>query len=253
MADVINRNSLYARPTSETKELDFFDFDNTLADTDTDIPVREASGAMRQQDPKCFDLNAGDSPDYGVFDRSEMNRSAPIPAALRRLKQYASDKSTYTAVITARGQRHTFFSLYEYLGRQGAEVGSVFPLNTEMIQKDLWDRMQMPGGVSSIPSGMKKALIMAALIDLSHGARATPRLARYFEDTDSYLAGAMVFLPQRFPEMKFEFYDYIRTGPHGARSYEERYVAAAENGTVAPAVKGPFDPLSYSSGDCPVK
>lgn len=248
---VYARNMQFTPPGRSTREFDFFDFDHTLADTDTMVPVKSSSGADRLEDSKCFRLDKGDVPDYNVFSRQELYGAAPIPETMKRAKEYTAEPDTQVAVITARGQTHTFNSVYEYTAQRGAEVDIVLPIHTDLIQKALWDRISYPAGVDSVPSSMKKALFMAALIDLAKMRGGNIRTARYFEDTDSYFRGAMEFLPGRYPEIRWEFFDIIRGGTEKHRTYTERFAAYGERGVVHEPGGETMKSSSYTSGDCP--
>lgn len=251
LQQVYSRNMMFTPPGRETREFDFFDFDHTLADTDTMVPVKSSAGANRLEDSKCFRLDKGDVPDYNVFSRAELYGAAPIPETMKRAREYAAAADTQVAVITARGQTHTFNSVFEYTAQRGAEVDIVLPIHTDLIQKALWDKMTYPAGVEGVPSGMKKALFMAALIDLAQMRGGSIRTARYFEDTDSYFRAAMEFLPARYPGVRWEFYDIVRGGTEKHRTYAERFAAYAEKGTVHEPGGSGLNASAYSSGDCP--
>ncbi len=248
---VYARNLMFTPPGRDIREFDFFDFDHTLADTDTMVPVKSSTGADRLEDSKCLRIDKGDVPDYNVFSRQELYAAAPIPETIKRAKEYTAAADTQVAVITARGQTHTFNSIFEYTAQRGAEVDIVLPIHADLIQKALWDKMTYPSGVDGIPSGMKKALFMAALIDLAQMRGGTIRTARYFEDTDSYFRAAMEFLPARYPAVRWEFYDIIRAGTEKHRTYTERFAGVAEKGSVHEPGGETLKASAYSSGDCP--
>ena len=240
----------YRRPGKETTEVHVYDFDHTLADTQTLIPVRTASGALRQMDSKCFDVQKGERPDFEVFTEQELRRTAPIQVTLERLMKLKERPEAFVFVVTARSQEHTFLSALRFLKSRGARVDGVLALNSDFVSDHLWKKM----GKGNLSSRLKKAFLIGGLVDLARRSGATIKLVSYHEDTDKYIRGFLELLPGLLPATRVEAFDYTRRkGPSGL-VYTERLVAYAERGRLLSPEGSPFAGLSnYNSGDCPLR
>lgn len=229
---------------AEKGTLNIFDFDHTLIDNRTQVPVVDDIGLRRMIDSKCLNHALNERPDFSVFDSENIYAHKPIPAAIARLRMYGKDASQTSVVLTARSGRRTFAMVQEYLWQHGAEPDAVIAANHARFQHELWRNMTMADGA-------KKPLIIAALISLMQQNGRPVTLVRYFEDTDKYLAGAMVLLPNIYKDMRFEFYDYVRDKRSG---YREVFAAYAAGGTLfRPDGQGYAGEDRYNSGDCPVR
>jgi hypothetical protein len=226
----------------EIHTLNIFDFDHTLIDNRTQVPVVNDTGLTRTIDSKCLNHAINEKPDYSIFDRENTYAYKPISATLDRLRLYSKDAQQASVVLTARSGRRTFSMIQEYLWQKGAEPDAVIAANYPRFQHELWQNM-------TIPDGAKKPLIIAALISLRVQNGRPVKLVRYFEDTDKYLAGAMVLLPKLYPQVRFEFYDYVREKGGG---YREAFVAYATAGRLYRPDGQVFTGEDrYDSGDCP--
>lgn len=224
--------------------LNIFDFDHTLIDNRTQVPVVDDTGLTRTIDSKCLSHAFNEKPDYSIFDRENIYIYKPIPAALDRLRLYGNDAQQASVVLTARSGRRTFAMVQEYLWQKGAEPDAVIAANYSRFQYEFWRNMTMADGA-------KKPLIIAALISLIVQKGRTVKLVRYFEDTDKYLAGAIVLLPKIYKHLRFEFYGYVRDKRGG---YREAFAAYAVGGTLYRADGQVYAGEDrYNSGDCPVR
>lgn len=234
--------------------LNVFDFDHTLSDNNTEVPVVTAAGTKKTLDSKCILLAEGDVPDYSVFDKENVYKTEPLQPSLTRLREYVKDAAHWNVVLTARGGRRTFPMIQEYLWQRGAEPDVVIAANFPPFHKSLWEKIQYAGDVKKLPRGAKKSLLIAALVELAKTRGARLDKLRYFEDTDEYLASAMVLLPRLFPELRYEFYDYVRKVERGKAKYTEVAVAGGEAGKLSKADGTAFTGAGeYESGDCPRK
>jgi hypothetical protein len=232
--------------------LNVFDFDHTLSDNTTKVPVTTATGAAKFLDSKCILLVEGDKPDYSVFDNENLYTTEPIQPTLTRLREYVKDAGHWNVVLTARGGRRTFPMIQEYLWQRSGEPDVVIAANFPPFHKSLWDKIEYPGDMKKLPRGAKKSLLIAALVELAKSRGTKIEKLRYFEDTDEYLAGTMVLLPRLFPELRIEFFDYVRKIENGKAKYTEVAVATSEAGKLSKADGSPFTAAAeYDSGDCP--
>ncbi len=238
----------FRKPDAQITELHVYDFDHTIADTRTTIPVRPPNGPLRYSDSKCIDIRKGDRPDFEVFTEAELDRAAPIPPTIERLRALRGRRDVFVFVVTARGQEHTFRSALRYLSRHGAAVHGVLPIHSELLEQRLWTPLK----AEAIPSAWKKALLIAALAQQARKVGANIRLVRYHEDTDSYVRGYFEVLPELVPESRLEAYDYIRT-PRGPNfEYREALIGYVERQQVRLPDGRPFASFrEYNSGDCP--
>jgi hypothetical protein len=252
IAAVVDGNDGLRGFSAAKTTLNVFDFDHTLSDNTTKVPVVTAAGATKALDSKCILLSDGDKPDYSVFDNENVYTTEPIQPTLTRLRGYVKYTSYWNVVLTARGGRRTFPMIQEYLWQRGAEPDVVIAANFPPFHKSLWEKIEYPGDLKKLPRGAKKSLLIAALVELAKTRGANIEKVRYFEDTDEYLAGTMVLLPRLFPELKFEFFDYVRKNANGKAKYSEVAVATFEAGKLSKADGTPLTAAAeYDSGDCP--
>ncbi len=225
----------------------FFDFDHTLADTRTLTPVRTLAGARRLDDSKCGRLAPGEEADYSVYSRRALFDTQPIESALGALRR-ARARGDLVFVITARSDRHNYASILDYLALRDAEPDAVLPINHAHFGDRLWKRFNTSG------SGDKKTLLMAALIEIAQTRGAELERIEYHEDTDHYAIGAMQLLPAAFPDLRYEFFDYIRRSSGAGFVYMQSRIGAREPGINALWRDPRGRELaieSYDSGDCP--
>ena len=240
----------FRRPGRETSEVHVYDFDHTLADTRTLIPLRPLSGPTRYSDSKCFEFQKGDTPDFEVFTEKDLMATAPISVTLERLKKLKNRREALVFVVTARSQEHTFLSTHRYLTNRGARVDGVLALNSDFLMQHLW----APLKDQNIPSHLRKALLIAALVDSARRAGATVKLVRYHEDTDRYTRGFLELMPSFLPAGRAETFDYIRKKGPGGLVYTEVLVAYTEHGRVHSPDGTAFAGVEeYDSGDCPLR
>jgi len=230
------------------KTLYVFDFDHTLGDTVTTIPVRSGDGKIRQMDSKCMDLVAGEEPDYSVFNAAEVAATTPIAPAFDLLRRV---QLTDTAVIvTARGQPDTVMNLRAYLLNRGAQPVAIFAINTQEMQTHIWKPLQQKG--EALPGQLKKPFIIAGLVDRARAQGVKFERIEYHEDTDRYVTGSVELLGGLFPEMRIDVYDYIRT-PGSPNVYRQEKAISYTDGRWRLPDQRPFrEGAVYESGDCPV-
>jgi hypothetical protein len=164
----------------EITTLNVFDFDHTLVDNTTLVPVTDDKGHSRTVDSKCLSHAANEKPDYGVFDRENTYAYRHVDAALQRLKGYVKDPKQSSVVLTARSDRRTFSMIQEYLWQRGAEPDAVFATNHTNFESRLWRQIRPEDAA-------KKPLLIAAILSHLRASGNSIKLVRYFEDTDKYL------------------------------------------------------------------
>lgn len=218
----------------------FFDFDHTLADTVTRIPVIQEDGTKDFRDSKCFQLFEGETADFDALSEKELLNTRPVSENIERLQQ-----SEDAIILTARGESHNFNSIPAWLRSNGSTALTVIPVNSKEAAEALLGRLRLSGEPVKLPKGFKKAVFMAGFLDLYRNNGHLIRTVTYYEDTDYHLRGAMQLLPVIYPDINFIYYDIIR-----------------ENGTYTTVkiaeIKGErilsdTAPESYDSGDCDLK
>ena len=248
---IFQRNKNFTLPVGKT-ELNIFDFDHTLADTETLLPVKTTSGNIELREPKCFYLRKGETANFEVNTREEMFKTKPIKKTFLKLKKHQRDPGASVIIITARGEVHTSDSIYRYIKKNGAEVDGILVVNTAFLRESLWEKIVFPDGIQKIPHGMKKTLLIAALIDIA-GDKDKINLVRYREDSDKDIRGFLQFMPYAYPHIKIEAYDYIRRGEKGAFVYTEKFIARFEKSKLMTENGKIFtEAAKYNSGDCSV-
>ncbi len=251
VVELVKRNLVYSMPDGKSI-LNVFDFDHTLVNTLTIVPVQNSAGETEMRDSKCGVFTAADKADFSVFTRKAVYDSEPIEPAFAHLQAYSSEAS-WNFVLTARSQPHTFSSVYEYTAMHGPELNGVIAVNSRILIESLWEKLRLPYGITAVPSEMKKALLIAALADLAMKKSNRLDLIRYHEDTDSLMSGAMQLLPILFPRIKQEYYDYLRSGTDGHYTYRELPPIRWQEGRLTAQSGEAVEAAAYSSGDCPVK
>jgi len=208
--------SIYGRQSP--RNIAFFDLDHTLIDTDILIPIyrkdSEPKKPYRTVDSKCIGkISEDEIPDYTVFDRENLYSSRIIRATWQEWLRSVQDKDTVTVILTARSSSHNFSSIREKLALAGGEPDHIIPVNSKLFQDRIWkqERWQKASMKSSLPSGFKKPILMAAILDAYRIAGNDIRLIRYYEDTDSYFIQSINLLTLLYPKMEQEYYDVIRT------------------------------------------
>jgi len=229
--------------------LNVFDFDHTLANTTTAVPVYQSQDpdkkVLRTIDSKCMVYDKkNEAADYSVFEEEDTLAFAPIPESIARLKEYVNDPKQSAYVISARSAARTYTAVYEFLWKHAELPDGVIAVNSAPMQERVWSRIALPQGWSRLPSGVNKPLLIAALLELSSPSGEV-KTVRYFEDTDKYFNAGAEFLAERFPGVRFEFYDYIRD----KNIFRERLALVIENGKILPQNESVFP--AYDSGDCP--
>lgn len=227
----------------DAKTINIFDFDHTLAHTLTKIPAKAEDGSIRYVDSKCVTLKKGEKPDFSVFVDEDTMSMPPIQQTIEKVEEYMGDGDQSVYVVTARSAVRTYTVVYEYLWKYAEMPNGVLAANSDVMNEVLWSRLKLPAGVSKLPRGAKKPLLIAAIIELTGGR---VEKVRYFEDTDSYFNAGAEFLAARFPDIQFEFVDYIYTNGH----YREVPAFSIQEGKIITPDGKPF--TSYDSGDCPV-
>lgn len=241
----------FSRPGSTVTELHVFDFDHTIADTRTEIPVRSADGKVRQEDSKCFQIHKGDRADFEVFTRPRLLASAPIAPTIARLQALTKRSESAVFIVTARSQEHTYESAKTYLITRGIRVNAVLPVNSELFEQGLWRKMKKS------PKGMKKPFLIAGLADQIQATGARLKLIRYHEDTDKYIAAFLNLMPALYPGIAAEVFDYTRKldskNPNNIL-YAELLAGRVEGGQAFRANREQYPlPVRYDSGDCPLR
>jgi hypothetical protein len=251
--EVVARNLSFVGFNHRQTSLMVFDFDHTLVDTRHTIPVLLGDKTIREVDSKCMGkLLDGEIADYSVFNRQNLGQSKPIEPVIQLLKQSSSSEYTASAVITARSQNHNYSSILEYLAQLGAEPNVIYPIHSEFLEKNLWNHILIEP-IKKLPPGIKKAIVIAGIIESLQRKGTIVNQVSYYEDTDNYLREAMLFLPKIFPKIKFQFFDVIRTLSADRNKYTIAKVAYSENGIVFDLSDKTFDSqkiAEYDSNDC---
>lgn len=232
----------------QNANLSVFDFDHTLADTRTTIPVR-GPGGNRQMDSKCLDLRSDERADFDVFTPAELLRSGPVHPGIAALR-VAQNRGDLIVIITARSQVHTSDSITRYLVRFGLRPHVVVAVNSDGLRQRLWDPLRAASDGRRLESGMNKALLIMGLAAALRERGRLPESIDYHEDTDSYFR-ALADLYEELPQApSLMFIDYVRLG--GAERdyrYEQRAVARFREGRWIDTDEDTLE--EYSSGDCP--
>ncbi|MCB1306398.1 MAG: hypothetical protein KDK37_19045, partial [Leptospiraceae bacterium] len=232
-------SDLGTRPAAEAV---FFDFDHTLADTQTTIPVDTEYGT-EQRDSKCFFLRAGERPHFEALSPQELARTGPIDSMVQIARQLEA-RGDLLFIVTARGESHTWNTIPLWLKKNGIKINGLVAANA----KETVDGLKPLSRDTKLPHDFKKALIIAGWIELiqSKFPESPLKSVSYYEDTDHHLRGAMQLLPLAFPDIEFHFYDILRT-QRSPGKYRLTPIANASHGTL----DLPGDPAHYASPDCP--
>lgn len=250
---IYRENPNFIAPDARATELNVFDFDHTLANTETMIPIRDASDKVTaRRDSKCFFVRKGESADFSVFTRDRLMAGNPIAFVMERARVAGRAANELVFIVTARGQSHTFQSAHEYLRKRGVRVNGVIAVNSPLVRDNLWKKLRLPAGMNKLPGGMKKPLLIAALIEHARERNAKIKTVRYYEDTDKYIGGYIQFMSRTYPKITAEVRDYIRSGKPNQRTYREKLVARVQDGKARDEHgKTVSNPSAYDSGDCP--
>lgn len=251
---LVFRNLAYKGFRAGTEQVHIYDFDHTLADTTITIPVSTADGSDKEIDSKCMTLNKGDKPDFTVFTRDALRDTRPIDSTLKRFEKSVADEKTLTVVLTARSGLHNFTSIYEYMAYRAGEPDLVIPVNSEFLWKNLWGDLKLLPSQKKMPKGVKKPLLIAAIIELAAQNNSENHISgvEYHEDSDSYYRHALLFIPERFSKTEVKWFDYYRTTGR-VNSYREMPFAYSENGRTFHADGTEFteeEIKNYRSDDC---
>ncbi|MCB1171168.1 MAG: hypothetical protein KDK25_12570 [Leptospiraceae bacterium] len=250
-----------------TGEIVFFDFDHTLADTRTRIPVDTPSG-QELRDSKCFHVEPGERPHYDALGAEELKATRPVQELLTIARQKQA-RGALIFVITARGEDHTWQTIPAWMKNHGIPIDGVVAVNSVRTRRELLDRLNLPDGAERLPGDFKKALIISGWISLMQ-QKGPVQSVSYYEDTDHHLRGAMQLLPAQYPGLNLQIFDIVRTV--GGQDHSPDAPAVDESSEVSYSLRliaeqkmspmhdqsnaklrfeFPGDPRNYSSKDCP--
>jgi len=251
-SEISKKYPQFSKLKTNVTHIYFSDFDHTLANTETRIPVKRANGKDDSTDSKCMVINKGDIPDFGIFKKDALFKTKPIEVALARLKQAKKVKTNFIMVLTARSQDHTFTSAHKYLKNYNLNVDYVIAVNSKLLQKDIWKNLKFPTGMSKLPKGMKKPLLMRAFVEYAQmkGVKNLKKIT-YMEDTDKYIGSYMTYMPKDLGQVQARVFDYVRGGSPNQRSYTELELGTSRDGmfyTPIGKIKNPT--WGYQSNDC---
>ena len=205
----------------------FTDADHTLMKTNTPVLLRNKETGEVVHHPKTGEVIKLDGKRYkellaelkkefpnepwdqvefdysGMASARELKRQPGIGETLEMLREANAKRKGREFIITARSADNMPVAFDRYTATRGVELDGVFPVNGPQTLATL-------GIDPSLPTPHKKAIIMAALIDLyGPGAMKT---VRFFEDGDANLIAAMELLPRLYPHIAFEFVDVVHDG-----------------------------------------
>ena len=242
----------YNKAPSSVEEVYVFDFDHTIANTETLIPVTTTDGTTDRRDSKCFVITKGEKADFSVFTEKNLKKTDIIGLSEKLLKKLDKDTS-WVIVVTARSQEHTFTSALKYLKDKGLPVDGVLAVNSKLLRENLWGKLQMPELTEQIPRGFKKALLISALLEHAKAQGASVKTVKYYEDTDKHITGYINVLPNTFPEIRSEVFDLVRSGKPNKRKYQSRFLGYGLNKVFYSQAGFELKDLkTYSSRDCAV-
>jgi hypothetical protein len=258
----------------EVRQLVFTDADHTFLQTHAPVWVRRKDTGERFLDPQSGKAVAvalttadyeGDyarlraqHPDvrwedyaldftwYGSTD--EIRRTKAIAPTLHALRERSRDELSRAYVITARSSEAVVQGLDRYLQRRGVSVCGVFAINEPKKMQALG--LNAPG----LDSAKRKALMMAALIQLHSERGGPPERVVFYDDSDQNLIAAMQLLPKLFPQVSFQFHD-VR---HEGRGVFKPVVVAVSSAMPGGLMRAHGAPLSdaqiaaYRSDDAPL-
>lgn len=204
-----------AKPSGE---IVFFDFDHTLADTRTMIPVETDEG-RQYRDPKCFYVDSDEKPHYDALSEGELQKTMEIQEMLDLAKE-KKKQGALVFIITARGEDHTWTSIPAWLKRRGLIIDGMVAVNSEKTRSAVLESLQLPEGAERLPRSFKKALLISGWIQLLEKRGPVDRIS-YYEDTDHHLRGAMQLLPAVHPEKEIRIFDVIRQVSYPASALDD--------------------------------
>lgn len=228
------------------KRLVITDFDHTLANTLTSVKITKADGSVDSVDSKCFQVPSGARTDFGVFTADALKQTKINPAAVKRITSLR--ENAYVIVVTARSQEHSWRSILEFGKKNKIDLYAVIPVNAKLLHDSLWKKIKVQ---YKIPKGMKKGLLVIALVEYAAAFGAHIDEVYYLEDTDKYISAYINLTQNIFAEKKFHVYDFQRKfqgeNPFYVDEYlgytiEDKYVSAS--GMITGEVR------KFSSADC---
>ena len=216
----------------EVRQLVFTDADHTFLQTHAPVWVRRKDNGEHFFDPKTLKpivvaLTTADyegdyarlrlehpnvawhdyTLDFHWYGRvDEIQRSKAIAPTMHALREYTRDDLTRAFVITARSSEAVVHGLDRFLKKRGVDIAGVFAVNEPKKMEALG--LNGPG----MDSAKRKALIMAALIQLHMTNGKPPEKVVFYDDSDANLVAAMQLLPKLFPRIHFEFHDVRHQG-----------------------------------------
>jgi hypothetical protein len=175
----------------------------------------------------------------------ELLHQKPIAAAVNELKRSNRDALSRDFVVTARSGEAVAGGLKQSLGQHGASLDGVLTVNNTQQAA----RLGIP---ENLTTEGKKALAMAALLELMGPREASVRHVKFMDDTDANLVAAMTTLPRLFPRVAFEFVDVVHKG--GGRFELEVVARSNKKGELVDGHGHPMSAArleSYKSQDRP--
>jgi hypothetical protein len=214
-------------PVTRVRELVVTDADDTLVQTDAKTLLRNAKtgelaknpvtgellrigaeidaerAALEQQFPQLpwKDLLN----DFREFDDAQrLAKAAPIGETIAALRGEASREDMRRFLITARNADGVLGTLQRFSEQQGLGLDSVLSANRpgELAAMSL-------GGVK-LGTAERKALMIAALVELYRPKHAALEHVTFYDDSDGNLAAAKELLPRLFSKTRFDFVDVVR-------------------------------------------
>lgn len=256
---LLHDQDIYGKKKSISK-IAIFDLDHTLLDTDLLIPIeiqKETSKEIaRYVDSKCIgELAKNETPDYSVFNRSNLKNSKIIDSTYKEFSKFAEDKNSIVVVLTARSDSHNFSSIREKLAEAGWEPDHIFPIHSTFFSDLLWSSKfykEKFKKSSNPPKGFKKSWIIASLVDFYSKQGNSIKSVSYYEDTDDYFIQANALLPNLYSKIDFNFYDVFRDKHEQANEYKLKLISHSIAGKLYSDHEF-FQlgkELEYSSKDC---
>jgi hypothetical protein len=143
--------------------------------------------------------------DFREFnDVAAVEQSPPIAATVDALRDDPVRGGERKFMITARTSAPVLAALGEVARRQGLELDQVFSAKDPAVT----DALSL--GDAKLDTAARKALMIAALIEVYRPKHAEIDHVTFYDDTDGNLARAKELLPQLFPKTRFDFIDVVR-------------------------------------------
>lgn len=202
--DVIDQPGLKNKAAFD--EWHFFDFDHTLANTVTLVPMLSSSGEfLRFADSKCSFQQPHEHPDYSVFTLEKLLLTTPVFDGLTNI-QNSIDSGAFVVILTMRGSVHARSGIIMFLREYGIQVHAVIQVDKKPL-KTILDTF-------NIASGLRKSLIVLSI--LRHQAACLPLVVQIHEDSDSQVNSYLQTLPMIYPHVQYSITDYVKS----QQSYE---------------------------------